>query len=520
MSKFILLALCLLCCRIGANAQSVKLRKEITPEVQREIMELIKELFSVDGEVSYHISSKDIVRPFTALPDVDPFDEAYLNRRLALVRADSADYSTYYQLASYYSFYEKYAEASEYYRKAYDRLEKAAFGADSATFYSIRAVLRTGLSDQSAYEDFERALALNPSDSIAIGFYPMAVMGGGDFAKVRSLMIKGLDKGSTHRYLLYSLLIINELMEGVSQVVQNADTQTEAELFAKYKDVPYTKMFNYRTIDKYARRFAGDSAIIALRDLADVFGLFMKTAFQFKENKFNFHYTKEEHKRLQQLEYSLSSPDRTWLNAYARLKNLGLIKMMRGEVDSAVVLFEEAILVFPASKGDAFFNPGDSYNLLTLIYYFREDYKAQEEVLKRRVANKPERKPVQKDYLMLAKLALHDDRLREATYWVDRAREVGGDNFEVLTLMAHLYFLSGNLTMTQFYGEDAQNYLQSTDDQYTSLSQFALYQLWAGNPEAAWDNLQKARLVRENTDCDLCDKVEKEYLEIGPSPGK
>ncbi len=507
----------------GALAQpTVRLKKQPSLELHQELKELIStELFRSKVPLAYAISGKETICELDSMPDMQVYKEDFIEDQLGQIRADPSNYKLYTEMGAYYKQHNRPVEALHYFQQAYQRLDLLKFESDTAKYYFERALLKVELGDSTSFQDFERSLQLNPhslSDIYVALDYLYGLMMTGEHGKLRMLAERYFEKGGKEVASVYFVYMFSHLSVGVSQLLETittVDFQKLENTRAEYLAMPYDKLFDYSHIDKYARLFPLDTTVQLVRNLADVLGLYAKLFLYEDTLMLTPVFMVQEQERLLELERIFSPGSEYCMDEYSRLKQLGVVKWMQGKPDTAIVLFEQAITVFPEGKRDQVFNPEAAYNLLEVLHYLRKDYPAQEAVIKRKIAAAPYGASTE-DLIVLAKLALRDNRLSEAMSRVEKVRETDPDNFEALALLSHLYFLSQNYSLSQFYLEEAGNFYRDYNDVYGLLLQITLYQIAAGNAAQAYDHLNKARTVREmenkNRPALLCDEIEEKYL--------
>jgi hypothetical protein len=81
-------------------------------------------------------------------------------------------------------------------------------------------------------------------------------------------------------------------------------------------------------------------------------------------------------------------------------------------------------------------------------------------------------------------------------------------------LKAHLGYLDRDESL-QIYADRASRNLQTVDQQYKLVMQFAIYYILSGDATAAYSNIAEIRKT-EGGDCKLCDKLQEKYITIIP----
>ena len=90
-----------------------------------------------------------------------------------------------------------------------ENMSMSYFKKDSANFYSFRGLLKSSLEHNDCLSDIEKALKINPNDSLSICFYPMLLIKENKFEKARQICINSLEKKGELAELSYLYLILS-----------------------------------------------------------------------------------------------------------------------------------------------------------------------------------------------------------------------------------------------------------------------------------------------------------------------
>lgn len=512
--KILLPVLFLISVCVAGYGQTYQMKVPFTIKQKLEILNLAKEVFEINPTISYNISTDDPVSNFSELRDQEQYDVSYLQRRMELWRTDTLNPIFANTLGNYYNFHQKYDSAALFFRKSLDKLSIKYFNNDSAFYLSMRGTLKLNLGLENAMPDLDRALIINPNDSIARAFYPLLLMNNQDFKKATEVCVRMLESPDVYPLYPYVMLISSELMSGVVPRMKDADADEKVK--EKIAGTDYDQLLNFSLINQYAEKFKTNTAVRNARYMADIFGLTLKLVF-FKDvvkPEAVFGYTANEKAKLASLEKIFTTAStRKELNPYTLNKCLGFVYFMQQQKDKAIAAFHDAIKGFPKSKRWQYFNPAEMYDAISAIYFIQRDTMNFRKMLMTKIADEPGGKKEVKEYFLLAVQSLQADDLKKAEEWANKGKEVNENDFDILRMLAHLNFLNGNSDVVQTYADKAIKLLQTNEQQYNLLLQFALYQLFNEDAATAYSNIEIARKIFEGQECEICDKAAK-YIEI------
>jgi tetratricopeptide (TPR) repeat protein len=495
--------------------QTYQMKTPFDIKQKMEILNLAKEVFDINANLSYNISTHDPVANFSGLADQEPYDVNYFQKQKKLWEADSLNPICANNLGNYYNFHEKYDSAALFFRKSIDKLNIKYFNNDSAFYLSMRGMLKLNLGRENPIADFDQALKINTNDSIARLFYPLLLMNNQDFKKATEVCIRMLEDPKADPVFPYVMLITSELGGSFATKIQEANA--DEKIRASYANTDYDKLLNFALIDKYAEKYKTNNEVRSTRYMADIFALTVKLAFFQEVNKPEsvFPYTVNEKARLAFLEKTFLVPAmRNELNPYTLNKCLGFVYFMQQQKDKAIVVFKEAIKAFPESKKWQYFNPAEMYDALSAVYFINKDTARFVQILIDKIAAEPGGKKEVNDYFFVAEHYLRADDLKKAEEWANKGVEVNANNFDILRLLAHLNFLNGKSDLVQSYADKAIKLAQTNQQQYNLALQFAFYQLFNGDATSAHNNIEIARKAIEGQTCEICDRVVAKYIVI------
>ncbi|HEX2628845.1 MAG TPA: hypothetical protein VHM26_07535 [Chitinophagaceae bacterium] len=501
--------------QLHAQTETVTMKKRASVDDMREMLNDIKDIFDGGTSLSLTITTADPVRTFEEMPSFEAYDEKYLQKQRALLHSDTSNSVAENNIATYYTFVEKNDSALIYYNRSLSHLSLKYFPKDSAAFLSFRGTLKMNLGMENAIDDIERALKINPNDSLASMMYPFFFVANRDFEKLAAIGAKQLDGAAKYPYIPYVYLVSGRIM---ADFFPKSDQASDDKIRAKYAATDYDKLFNMAVIDKYAEKYKTSIEMRNVRYMADIFALTLKLLFftDMDKPKPVFAYTLRDKQRLQFLEKKFTSPEmEKEINAYSRNKMLGFIYFMLQQKEKSIAHFNEAIKVFPIAKRNSFFDPGEAYDAINAIYGLEKSDNDLRELLLAKIKAEPLGKKNSTDYSALAQHYFRANDNAKAREWALKAREINPDNADAIRLLTHLSYLDQDQDL-QPYMETAAMVIQNAnaDQQYSFLLQIAIYYVLNGSAPQAYNNIKMAKQLVGEKSCELCDKLINKFLTV------
>jgi tetratricopeptide (TPR) repeat protein len=419
-------------------------------------------------------------------------------------------------------YYEKgnLALANSYFLKANDNLCVNYFKKDSSSFYALRGWIRAKLDTGDAISDFERSLNINPNDSLALLYYPLVLLSKGKIAEVRKLCLNDLEHNSTSISMPLGMLVTIAIGESIQSMQK--EIHSDENKRGEYRKMDYNQLFDFSFLEKYDKKLNISIEMKNAMAMADILKLYTKIfVFEYDDNEDPIMgYTPRDLRRLEELkEWFIKASENNQLNDYALNKNLGYIYFMLNNRDEAIPHFTKAIEVYSLLNGSGDIDVNESYNALLTIYYYKNDTTNYRKTIQRKISQAtPPKEPVA-DYRNLAYVNFLNGQLEKAKQYAEKSRNLDFNDFDTARLLAHLYFLDGKSFMTEFYGNEAGRLVSSPIQGYKVSMQHAIYLLFNGDANAAFQNIEMARKAYQdnysiNSKCELCDTLITNYIKI------
>lgn len=515
MKKRLLLLVILAAGFVQLHAQTATMKQRASVADMRELLEEMKQFFESGATLSFNMTTGDPLRTFDEMPSFEPYDEKYLQAQRALLQADTSNPVAANHIANYYMFVEKNDSALYYFNRSFRNLSIKYFSNDSSAYLSFRGVLKMNMGMENAIGDLDRALKLNPNDSLATLMYPLFLISNREFDKLVSVTSSQLDKPGRYPYIPYVFLVSGHLMaEFFPKSTQAVDDKTRA----KYAAMDYDKLFNMAVINKYADKYKTSIEMRNIRYMADIFALALKMMFftDMDKPKPVFAYTPRDKERLLFLEKKFSSPEmEKEVNPYTRNKVLGFVYFMLQQKEKSIAHFNEAIKVFPVSKRSNNFDPGEAYDAISAIYELEKSTNDFRESVLAKIKAEPLGKKNSADYSTLAQHYFQTNDNQKAREWALKAREISPYNADAIRLLTHLSYLDQDQNL-QPYMEEAAAVIQNADadQQYAFLLQIATYYVLNGSAPQAYNNINMAKQLIGSKACELCDKLMDKFITV------
>ena len=116
------------------------------------------------------------------------------------------------------------------------------------------------------------------------------------------------------------------------------------------------------------------------------------------------------------------------------------------------------------------------------------------------------------DLMLLAVDYFLNGHLEKAEEYCRKAKALNSYNFEALRLLAHINFIKGSFFLAQFYFEDALKNVRNAHENYNILMQLAIYQIYHGDTENAYSNIEQAKRINGKSKCQLCENLIQDYI--------
>lgn len=508
MNRIVLIFITFFCLH-HSFGQHYEMKKQMTPEEKKELLDISKELFQPELTLSYNIGFEDAVKKENKNSSLEELKNA--------LAKDSLNPVFLYFIANYYQEAGSELLAYSYFQKAFDCLTFKYFHKDSAGYYSFRGMLKSNLQDNTASKDFERSLSINPNDSMALIFYPSILLENGRFSDLKNLSVHILEQTGTFPDYFYIYLVIAVIMERMV-IIQN-DIRQDENKKAEYRGQDYTQLFDFSLIDRYEIGLKEVPGIKKLRIHADIFALFMKGGLAESNSKeIFFENTVRDQEKLYEIEELLhDSSIINLFNEYELNESLGYLEVMQNKRDKAAGYFFKGLdLLLTSSEPDSE-KIDEFFNALLALYYWGNDTANYRRLIDRKISSQPQAKMSAGDYRNLAMIYFLNGQPGKAEEWCKKASKMDPEDFDAMRLLAHMYFLKDMKNMTGFYLEETYKHVSDPNQAYKISLQQAIYLLLEGNAGAASGAIEMARTSYSemnsiNSTCEICDRLEANYI--------
>lgn len=497
------------------SAQTYEFTKQFTPEEKRDFIGLNTEVFKLNSNFSANISDSDTEMTIAAMKDQIHYDKKYLEQKQAELKKDSLNPYSLNDVAMYYETNNDLVSAKKYFQKAYKNLPNLLnVKKDSAQFYSLRGLIKVHLQEKEPMLDLEKALRINPLDSIANTFYPMFLMNSGRIDDARQFAMKKLDANELPKYY-YVLLYMTYLgdIQGLFSDENKRKDNSQKE---------YDHLIDFSLLDKYAAKYKTNTQVQNTRKIIEVSMLFFKMAtFKLNQDKTAFvlkFSEKEKNKTAEMIGLFTEAIQKKTMNPYTGNKYLALLYYMQSKPDKVLESAKKSIAALPLAKQSANFNTNDAYDFVLNVYNAKKDYLAYQKALQEKMEKGYNDGSLAKEYLDMAVLYLYQNNIDKADEWCKKSKSLNAEDFQCLCLLSHIYYLNDNLALSQYYGDSAARYITGDIDKaYLSL-QFSIYLILNGSEgtaKGANDGIVQAKKDLDN-DCPVCDDLLIKYIKVTP----
>jgi len=517
MNKISIRIIILLFLPLSVNCQKISFKKTFGEKDKQLIIEKLNELFESSITFSYNITTDDLKSSFSEIKDGIVYDSLLLKEIEDLLNKDKINPFYNYSMANYYKNNGDLINAERYYKIALYSIKMDYFDNDSAYYYSFRGTVANNLGIDNYTKDFEKSLKINPNDSLAIAFYPLALISEGRFDEARAILINSLNEYSNSGS--YIFLIAREAYYSYQTAIKYENSTIK----------PFNEMMDFTLLDKFAQKYKENEKIQKARVLSNIFRLYIKYYFLVRENlkknknnSFKEMYKVEYDLKEYQMMDSLIQTIKFWqknneINEFSSNNTLGSLYLFQNDYINAEVYYRKAIDLFQEKKRSEYFNTDAVYNALFGIYSIEENVDKQIEILIEKIEINPLGYKNDDDYYKLASSYLKYNDLKNAIKYAKIGYEINKTNPNLLALLGHLYFLDGFSSMTTIYLQDAEKYVE-TDQKKLDLYILTVgYLVINGNIEDAYNYIieLKENVKKLDLNCDLCNYLLENYIKVG-----
>lgn len=495
------------------SGQSNENTSKLSSEEKYKLIELVDELLYSVPPVEFSWGSNDVKRSFADMSEEKKYDKTDLNELLETLNKDKLNPLALYSLGDYYSNTNNPVLANSYYQKSYDNLNIKFFENDSAAYYSVRAILKNTLGVPNALDDLDRSIALNPNDSLSMNIYPSILMSSRNFQKARELIVSALETKPKDPIGLYILLCSIEYMLAIPNNVEKENGIKNYN--KKYRSKNYNEMIDFTLLDKYANIYRDNPEIVNGRMMVDISLLFFKM--MLFEKPYDFNYNTFELNKMEEIINKLSdASSQKSINEFSINRCLGYVYFMREEWGKSLEYFNRAIDIAPSDKEGIGSQSNACYDAIMTIYKHTSDTLNYRKTIRKKIDLEPNIEDTVDELILLAFDYFSSGRMKEAGACCDKAMLIDSNNFDALRFKSHINFLEGNYLLSQFYWQNAGNFIRNQNDDYNLSMQFAIYQIYNGDIEMAQSIIELVKQARGKDDCPLCDQLIEEYCKVEP----
>ncbi|RKD89673.1 tetratricopeptide repeat protein [Mangrovibacterium diazotrophicum] len=482
----------------------------LSPLQRQELLALANQLFEIWPDFEFSLSNYSVQPNFQTMKDTEVYDNHFLANFLDSLKNDPLNPLFNFGLGTFYQKNNDTKTAANYFQKAFDYLDIKYLDQDSAKYYSFRGFLKIMLRDQSSFHDFEKALSINPSDSLAIAYYYPALYASGQIKRLRRECGYWLEQGTPVPQYAMLYLIFTSFTERLKLIIRENENRVA------YRDTSFETFYDYEPIRKYAVKYAENNQLHNAVLLGDTFLLLMKGSCNSDTGSVyrnGFEYPPDELQRISAIQQEISAAlAQKKLNEYSALKALGYTYLMQNDYQQAISSFKQGIASFPIKKLNDSFNPSNCYSGLNAAYAIIQDTTELLKSMEQKFEQLGADYMSSKDYLILASYYYHQENYKLASEYVVPAIAADRKNYKALALKAQLFFQLGNITMFFDYIGKAVNAARNDRQGVDIMLQFAIYQIYYGDQEGAAATLKLARGILGSESNKIADTLEQEFL--------
>lgn len=483
----------------GYCQSTYRLRTELDESLKKEILKSVDSMFLFNMNFTNNLTTKHIYA-YKFIEKEEMLKPDYLETQVKLLEKYPDDALIYNNMALYHQRKGDTLLAREYYAKALSNHKLQSNAKDSASYFSFRGVIKMNLK-QNGIEDIEKALSINKADSVAIAFYPMMLVGKGDFDKAQTVLIAAL-KAKENNYGAYLMLIISDFYKTFLAITSS---EVEAQ---KIKNKDIEKIIDFSVYDKYVDK--NNKLFKQIREMGEVFNVFIKFSSglntSWKPTERDIAYTESRESYFKKLLTDKNT------NTYSAYMSLGTLNLLQKKFNQAEEYYNKALLAFPKEKESYDFNMLECYDNLAAAYYMEKKIDKALDVVSKALEVRALDKEKKKSLLLSkARLTAQAGDFDKANDIAQEAKEMGED-FETDFLLSYLYIKTNSTALAQRYLEKAQQHIANEEQYCHVLTYMTVFHIVGGYTDLArsFFNENKQKLVQEK--CEDCEKLLSKYL--------
>ncbi len=509
MKKRIIISILLAVLVYAVEGQTKTRKQEFNPDVLRHARTLFS--YAPYWSMQYTISDAQPTYEDIQLPEIpDPYRNVIYLDSLSI---DSLNPIFHFGAGIYYEEND-YPELSlSHFQKSLNTMDIKYFNQDSSSYYSFRALIKSKANDSTGIYDLEKALAINPYDSIAASLYFPILITSRDVKKLESASLEALKNNVPYPETIYpflvSAIVMKRFMDPHFNQMLNSDSLKE------YREMDVKTFYDYDVLEPVKRKFKKNIPYQNMGLISDVYLYATKVMLNMAPNKpeLIFSFTQKDKNEVKKLKNTIEKAFRKHnITEYTYYFSMGYVNIMQQQYPMAIQNFNRAIEEFPLELLSDNFNPVNCYAGLRLAYWITSDTLAIVNTVERQLESLGNDYMSVDDYLTLAMDALQKNDLPTTENFTLKALFINSQSAGALRLRAHLYFLAKNLTMAEFYHTQALNFSQNEGQAALGKLQLAIYSIFFNQMDSATELIKSARALYGNQECELCDTLEKKYL--------
>jgi tetratricopeptide (TPR) repeat protein len=470
---------------------------------QKELLKSADSLFYYLPNISFNVSHNHLLS-YKDIPVDKSYQPGYLEEQQNHLKKHPGNAVIYNNIANYYQNKGDQTNARDYYTKALNNHKLLPKAADSASYYSFRAVLKMNLG-QEGVADMERAVAINKSDSLAVVLYPLVLAGRNDFRKAKSVVIDALnDKDNKMKDFSYLMLGIIEMYSVSSSFMGMKDTDKD-----KFLKQDISKLIDLDAFDQYMD--AKNPKLVRAKQMLGIFNGIFKYS-QGLEPGGVFTPSKEDTAYMQAKEefFKKVLKDKN-ANIYGAYFSLGILSYAQKKFPQALDYFGMALQAFPKGKEGFQFNTAEIYDNMAGVYYLNNQYDKTIDALTKKLSLKNLSAIIKKEaYLGIAGIFISQGNLAQAEVHAQLALEIE-DSFAANSMMAYISFKRNYGLSAEKYLQKAMAQISSQDEVCKALTMVAAIQLVNGSPDGAYAVYNDNKSYLEGYECN-CEVILKKYV--------
>lgn len=441
-----------------------QLLRPLTEADRKALLDEASMLVFPEVSVNYTVNSADLYRERPATDTVWPSTQETIEKLKRKLEGKPADAYIYNEIGMICKRLKMMNDADGYFKAAVGLMKKQIdVHPDSANLYTELGIIYMNTDNfPGITENFEKALSLNPRDTLALTMLPIIYAGKGDYGRAKQEAARNIERWDW--YSNYFTLALINMYEKMSHSISTGE-------YDVYRTAHIDSVFDYSRVIEAYRKKQGDFEFELLYNTMRIFAIFLRNGMALLAGETTvreFPLTREEMSELQRLEkfFTKSFSQKGFSNTFILHKSLGMIYVLKKEYKKALLSFTRAVEVKPISVCSFTDNTAVDYDNIEATLLLMGDSVSAENQLQKKINDRPAIDPIASDYAKMAMYKIWRRNYRQVREWCDSTWKYDPRNAEATECLAISLLVEGDLKkaeeqLNKSFGQTNGGYVSS-----------------------------------------------------------